>query len=79
MGDKLPLTITKSQLRQALRVTNRKTFRVKYCTDEVIKNTLGMSLDDFNRLVVFDVPTTKRLLSYFNLDANDFCISPKKN
>lgn len=78
MEGKVPLCITKSQLRQALRVTNRKTFRVKYCTDEVIQNTLGMSLDDFNRVVLFDVPTTRRLVQYFELDAKDFMVSPKR-
>jgi hypothetical protein len=78
MDGKVPLTITKSQLRQALRVTSRKTFRGKYCTDEVILQTLGMSLDDFNRTVLFDVPTTRRLVQYFDLGAEDFAVNPKR-
>lgn len=73
-----PLTITKAQLRAALRVTNRKTFSEKYCTPEVVKKYIGMEVEEFKRVHVLDVSATKKAIEYFSLRPEDFEVRPIK-
>lgn len=73
-----PHTITKAQLRAALRVTSRKTFSEKYCTPEIIVRYLGTTVEEFRRVHVLDVETTKRAIQYFQLTPEDFAVRPTK-
>ncbi len=73
---KMPHTVSKAELMRALRITNKKTLRARYLTDDVITTVLGMSLEQYNRVKVLDVVKTKALIAFFNLAPDDFAVRP---
>lgn len=68
----LPVTLTKSQVKRVLNCTTHASFRRKVFTDEVITEHLRLTPAEFDRLRVFDTPTTRRICTYFNLTADSF-------
>ncbi len=70
----LPITISKKELRNALKVGSKTNFRAKYMPDEVITEVVRVSVDQYSRLRVFDSAQTRRIIEYFRLTAKDFVI-----
>lgn len=61
----IPNTVTKAELKRLLNCTSRS-YRAKFFTDEVIQE-LGMTVEQFNRLRLFDVTMTRKIFQYFNI------------
>ena len=68
MQDTVTLTITKSELKEALGCTTWGRFYSKFLTPEVIENVLGLSTSEYKRIREFSVPQTRALRQYFRLD-----------
>lgn len=74
-SDRLPLTISKKELRNIFRVHKHGKagpWRTKFFTDDIIINELKMTVEEFDRLHVFDFVRSQTIIRVFNLRASDF-------
>jgi len=52
------------------KVDHRK-FRRKFMTNKVVKQVLGLSLDEYRRIKVFSFEQTSKLITYFKIEKNE--------
>lgn len=70
---KMPLTITKSELRDALGCREVRRFNRVYMTDTVLGEILGLgSREVYNRIREFNVMQTRALIDFFRLGPEQF-------
>ena len=68
----LPRTLSKSEIRRALRCTSRRAWREKFFTDRVLGEVLQITREDWNRVLVLDAHQTKAVIQFFELTPDDF-------
>ncbi len=67
-----PLTVTKSELKRALGITNDRRWRQKVMTDQVITEVLNMSIAEFKSVHEFDVLKTRVIIDFFRIPPERF-------
>lgn len=70
----MPHTVSKKELRRALRCTSQRAWREKIFTDGVLTRVLHIKREEWNRVVVLDVEQTKAVIQFFELKAEDFTV-----
>lgn len=69
-----PHTLSKKEIRRALRCTSQRAWKSKFFTDRVLDEVLKITREDWNHVIVLDAHQTKAVIQFFELKPESFTV-----